>query len=265
MQIRVAVVGGTGMLGTALVAELLGRRDEVRVLSRGPAPQLPPGATHHRADLATGEGLAEGLTGVEAVVDAANTRRHARAVLVDGTRRLTAAGARAGVRHHLIASIVGCDRVPMGYYRVKAAQEQALAAGPVPWTVLRATQFHPLVAHELAAAARFRVRPTGSIALQPIDVSVVARRLADAVHAAPAGRLPDLAGPEVRTLGELSRIWQRADGRRLLPVRVPAFGRLGRALRDGGLCDPAAATPGPTFAEWLTSRPPPRAVDRRVS
>jgi uncharacterized protein YbjT (DUF2867 family) len=121
----------------------------------------------------------------------------------------------------------------------------------VPWSLLRATQFHPLPAAIFAAAARRRIRLTGSARLQPIDPAVVARRLADAVHADPAGRLPDIAGPEVKTLGELSRAWQRADGRRLLAVRVPSIGKLGRALRDGGLCDTSAAAGGASFEEWL--------------
>jgi uncharacterized protein YbjT (DUF2867 family) len=224
----------------------------VRVLSRGAAGSRPPaGASHRRIDLATGSGLAEALDGVEVVVDAANAQKHASEVLVEGTRRLLEAEAHANVRHHLTISILGCDRVPLKYYRCKLAQEAALAAGQVPWSLLRATQFHPLPAAIFAAAARRRIRLTGSARLQPIDPAVVARRLADAVHADPAGRLPDIAGPEVKTLGELSRAWQRADGRRLLAVRVPSIGKLGRALRDGGLCDTSAAAGGASFEEWL--------------
>jgi uncharacterized protein YbjT (DUF2867 family) len=249
---QVAVVGGTGTLGAPLVAELIERGNEVLVLSRGSAgAKPPPGASHRRVDLATGSGLAEGLGGVDVVVDAANAQKRASEVLVEGTRRLLEAETAAGVRHHLTISVVGCDRVPLGYYRLKTAQEEALAAGAVPWSLLRATQFHPLLAAVFAAAARRRIRPTGKARLQPIDVGVVARRLADAVQSEPAGRLPDLAGPEVRTLGELSRAWQRADGRRLLGLRVPSIGKLGRALRDGGLCDPSAAAAGPSFEEWL--------------
>lgn len=249
---QVAVVGGTGMLGSPLVAELGRRGHEVRVLSRGKADaQPPPGASHRRVDLARGEGLDAALEGVEALVDAANSRWQAQGVLVEGTGRLAAAAARAGVRHHLLISIVGCDRAPMSYYRAKAAQEQALATSAVPWSILRATQFHELIGQWLAAAARLRLRPTGAARLQPIDVEVVARRLADALEQGPGGRLPDLAGPRVETLGELSAAFATARERRLVPLRLPSLGGLGRALRDGVLCNESAATPGPSFAEWL--------------
>lgn len=172
-------------------------------------------------------------------------------MLVEGTRRLLRAGARAGVGHHVAISIVGCDRVPTSYYRSKVAQEKEIAAGEVPWTLLRATQFHPLIAGVFAAAARARILPTGSGLAQPVDPNVVAEHVAAAVHSAPAERLPDLAGPQVLTLTELARAWHEADGRRLLPVRIPMLGRAGRATRDGGLCNPDVAGPGRTFEQWL--------------
>ncbi|HEY2333417.1 MAG TPA: NAD(P)H-binding protein [Solirubrobacterales bacterium] len=248
---QVAVVGGTGTLGAPLVAELVERGNDVRVLSRGSAGSMPAGASHRRIDLSTGSGLVEALDGIEVVVDAANAQKDASEVLVEGTRRLLEAEGGVGVRHHLAISVLGCDRVPTKYYRCKLAQEAALAAGEVPWSLLRATQFHPLLAGIFAAAARRRVRLTGKARLQPIDPVIVARRLADAIDAGPAGRIPDIAGPEARTLGELSRAWQRADRRRLLPLRIPSLGKLGRSLRDGGLCDPSAAAAGPSFEEWL--------------
>lgn len=246
----VAVVGGTGTLGSLVVAELLGRGERVAVLSRHDA-NVPAGAEHRRVDLAAGEGLDLALDGVRAVVDAANSQRGAKETLVEGTRRLAAAGARAGVANHVTISIVGIDRVPLSYYRAKLAQEGALAAGEVPWTLLRATQFHQLLDGAFAAAARFGLRPTGKVKVQPIDPALVAARLAEAALAPPAGRLPDMAGPRVQTLTELSGAWASARGVRRLPLRVPALGRTGRALAAGGLCDEAAAVPGEDFAEWL--------------
>jgi uncharacterized protein YbjT (DUF2867 family) len=249
---RIAVFGGTGTLGRPLVEMLAGQGHAVRVLSRSaPSRPLPDGASHSRVDLTNGEGLAAALDGVETVVDAASSRSQAREVLVEGTARLAAAGARAGVRHHLLISIVGCDRVPMSYYRHKTAQEQALTAAAVPWSILRATQFHDLLDGTFTAAARLGLRPTGAARLQPIDVDVVAERMATAAVAPPGGALPSLAGPEARTLGELSAAWKRARNRHLLPLRLPSIGGLGRTLRAGGLCDESAATPGSTFEEWL--------------
>jgi uncharacterized protein YbjT (DUF2867 family) len=246
----VAVVGGTGTIGALVVGELLGRGESVRVLSRN-ATAVPAGAEHRRVDLTTGEGLADALTGVDTVVDAANSQRGAKQTLVEGTPRLGEAGASAGVRHHLAISIVGIDRVPISYYKVKLEQERALEAGPLPWTILRATQFHQLLDGWFAGAARFGVRPSGPAQFQPVEPGIVATRLADAALAAPAGRLPDVAGPKIATFGELSATWADARGKRLLPLRMPAWGKIGRGLAAGGLCDEGAAAGGEDFEEWL--------------
>jgi uncharacterized protein YbjT (DUF2867 family) len=246
----VAVVGGTGTVGSLVVADLLGRGERVAVLSRNPT-NVPAGAEHRRVDLTSGAGLDLALDGVGAVVDAANSQKGAKETLVEGTRRLAAAGARAGVANHVTISIVGIEEVPMSYYEVKLAQERALAESEVPWTILRATQFHQLVDQAFTVAARFGVRPTGKALVQPIDPTVVAARLADAALAAPAGRLPDIGGPRLQTLGELSATWAAARGKRRLPLRVPAVGKMGKALAAGGLCDERAAAPGQDFAEWL--------------
>jgi uncharacterized protein YbjT (DUF2867 family) len=247
---KVAVTGGTGTVGAATTRELLRRGEEVVVLSRNPEG-VPEGAEHRRVDLASGDGLAAGLAGVEVVVDAANAQRGAKEVLVAGTERLGAAAAEAGVRHHVLISIVGCDRVPYAYYRVKVAQEQAVAAGSLPWSNLRATQFHDLLAMFFAGMGRARLRPTAPARVQPVDVGVVAARLADAAQGEPGGRLPDIAGPRVETLAELSAQWRGARGRRAIPLRLPLLGGFGRALKAGELCNEGATTPGPTFAEWL--------------
>jgi len=255
---RVAVIGGTGELGSLVVAELAARGDEVRAVSRRapPAGKLPAGVEHASADLTSGDGLVAALDGVEVVLDAANDRRRARDVLVGGTLRLVAAEADAGVRHHVAISIVGCDRVPQPYYKAKVAQEQALASGAVPWTLLRATQFHALVAGAFAATARVRVLPQIRVPLQPLDTAVVARRLAELVHAEPGGRVADLAGPRVETLAELADAWRAHHGRRLLALRLPprALGKGAGEMAAGALTDPGTATDGPTFAQWLASR-----------
>ncbi|HEX3174148.1 MAG TPA: NAD(P)H-binding protein [Solirubrobacterales bacterium] len=250
MGLKVAVVGGTGVLGRLVVKELLERGDEVRVLSRS-ADGRTMGAPHRRADLETGEGLDEGLRGVEVVVDASNSRERAQQVLVEGGERLLAAAADAGVRHHVAVSIVGCDRVPIAYYKAKVAQERAVEGSAVPWSLLRASQFHQLFDWAFGSAARFGFVPTGAARLQPIDPAAVAPRIAAAVHGEPGGRLPDVAGPETMTLSELARIWRRARGRRSLPLRIPMVGARGRALRRGDLCDPAAAIECRTFERWL--------------
>lgn len=253
---RIAVVGGTGAVGSLVVGELAAHGDEVRILSRRPPGELSSGTSHHRVDLETGEGLPEGMAGMDAVVDASNELKKAEAVLVDGTRRLLEAEAAAGVSHHVAISIVGCDRTPTSYYDAKAAQEEVVKAGPVAWSTLRATQFHTLLSWLFESAGRWRVTPAGRIPLQPIDPAVVARRIAEVVHSEPGGRLPDIAGPRVETLTELSRAWRERSGRRSLPVPMAIPGKLGRALRGESLCNPGVAADGPTFAEWLSGEGP---------
>lgn len=132
-----------------MAAELRSRGHDVRVLSRS--------SPEYRVDLTTGEGLAEALAGCDAVVDASNSQssaKQAARTLVEGSRRLLAAEEAAGVGHHVCVSIVGCDQLPMGYFKVKADQEAVVEHGPVPWTVVRATQFHELMDMAFTAGAR---------------------------------------------------------------------------------------------------------------
>jgi uncharacterized protein YbjT (DUF2867 family) len=253
---RIAVAGGTGTLGAPLVAELARRGDQVLALSRTAPAGLPSGAAHRSVDLGSDAGLPEALAGVEVLVDAANTSPSKGEELVAITQRLLGAAAAAGVGHFVGVSIVGCDRVPMPYYKAKVAQEKAIAAGGVPWSLLRASQFHALLDWAFGTAARWRLLPTGSARLQPVDAPVVAARLAEAARAEPTGRLPDVAGPEIQTLSELAHAWRAARGRRLLPLRIPTIGKIGRPLREAALCDPAAVAGGPTFERWLAERRP---------
>ncbi|MEV0250783.1 SDR family oxidoreductase [Nocardia sp. NPDC050712] len=248
---RVAVIGGTGVLGSAVVREATARGHEVRVVSR----TAPEEATveHRAADLRTGAGLDEALAGCEAVVNAANAMTKSNAVLVDGVRMLLDAEQRAGVGHHVEISIVGCDVVPFGYYRTKVAQEQVVTGGPVPWTLLRATQFHHLIADFVGLATRFHLAPRTAAKTQPIDVDVVAARMVEAVAAGPSGRVPDIGGPEVLTFADAARIYRAHAGRSGIPVPLPIPGAMGRALRAGGLCvGPDGETGGIGFAEWLS-------------
>ncbi|MFJ8310066.1 MULTISPECIES: SDR family oxidoreductase [unclassified Streptomyces] len=248
----IAVAGGTGTLGRHVVAELRARGHNVRVLSRSSA--------EYRVDLTTGAGLAGALVGCDVVVDAANSTspRTMRSTLVDGTRRLLAAEREAGVGHHVCVSIVGCDRVPMPYYKVKTAQEDAVAAGPVPWTVVRATQFHELVATLFTATARARVLPAPkNVRIQPIAAAEAAGAVADAAESAPRMGRVEAAGPQVTDLRTLAGQWRATTGHRAALLPVPLPGRLGRALRAGGLTSDDPQAQGATeFAEWLREAAP---------
>lgn len=255
LGMRIAIVGGTGTLGRHVAAELGSRGHEVRVLSRS--------APEYRVDLATGAGLEPALAGCEVVVDASNnSSKHAAQILAGGSQRLLAAGQAAGVAHHVCVSIVGCELVPMGYFRAKAAQEDVVDHGPVPWTIVRATQFHELADAALGSAARWRVLPVPPVSLQTVACAEVARVVADVAEGGPQRRRVEIAGPEVVGARKLARIWRSVTGRRAVLVPVVLPGRLGRALRSGAL---TAGQPGVrgdvTFAAWLeAARQPPGAA-----
>lgn len=246
---RVAVVGATGTAGAPIAAELERRGHEVRRLSRS--------SPTHPVDLLSGHGLDAALAGCETVIDASNAgpgSRSARTLLVEGGGRLIEAEERAGVGHHICLSIVGIERVPTGYYRVKLEQEGVVRAGPVPWSILRATQFHPLLAGGFAALARLRILPRAEVPLQPVDPAEVASAVAD-VAEEKAGSFSTVAGPQVSTIAELARTWRDCIGSRALLVPLPLPGAAGRGLRAGGLTDPSPDRCGEvTFEEWLRGR-----------
>jgi uncharacterized protein YbjT (DUF2867 family) len=233
---RIAIVGGNGSVGAEAARELERRGHEVRVLSRR--------SPRHPVDLRDGSGLAAALDGVEVVVDAANGDRK---VLVDGTARLLRAAAAAGVKHHVGVSIVGVDRVGGRYYAAKLAQEQAIRESGVPWTIVRATQFHTLVARTFAASAKLGIVPSAAIPLQPVDPREVGRALAETAEAEPSLAITQFAGPEVLSVRELAWRWRRGTGSHAVPVRVPVT----RALRSGGLTNRGAWRGTVTFDQWL--------------
>ena len=245
---RIAIVGGTGTLGRKVAGDLAERGHEVRVLSRG---------GEFRVDLVTGEGLAMALEGCAAVVDASNatSAKRARQVLVGGTERLLTAEREVGVGHHVCVSIVGCDKVPMGYYKVKTDQEHVVEQAGVPWSTVKATQFHELAASAVAAAAKFGLVPVPAMKVQTVAAAEVAAAVADVTEGAPVRGRIQVAGPQIMTAAEVARTWRKVTGRRplLVPVRVP--GKLGRALRDGGLTASEPDVRGTiTFADWLSSQ-----------
>lgn len=245
---KIAIIGGTGTLGRLVAAELGRRGHEVRVLSRS--------APRYRVDLTTGEGLEPALAGCDVVVDASNnSSKHAAQILVGGSWRLLAAERTAGVSHHVCVSIVGCEQVPMGYFRLKAEQEHVIEDGPVPWSIVRATQFHEYVAAMLTAGARWGVLPVPGARLQTVACAEVAPVVADVAEGGPGKDRIQVAGPEVTGARDLARTWRSVTGRRAVLVPVPLPGKLGRALRGGVLTDDRLDVRGTvTFADWLAAQ-----------
>ncbi|MDH3306744.1 MAG: NAD(P)H-binding protein [Acidimicrobiia bacterium] len=228
---RVLITGGSGELGIRLSRLLAERGHVATVASRSARPMRDVAAVE--MDLATGAGV-ESLAGHDTVVHLASNPFEAQRVDVEGTQRLVDAAAAAGVDHLLAVSIVGVDDHPYPYYRAKAEMERIVQKGDVPWTILRATQFHSLVPRfvDMLPAVGFVPVPRG-VSLQPIDVAVVAERLAELVEAGPSGRVADLGGPEIVPLRKMVEDVLGAKRLRRLIVPLPLPGGLGTALRDG--------------------------------
>jgi uncharacterized protein YbjT (DUF2867 family) len=250
---RVLVSGGTGVLGRELVPRLAAAGYAVRVMSRRPRPDsADPAQEWAQAELRSGSGLAEAVSGVDLTVHAASSLWRSAQSDVRGTERLLEQARTAGVGHFLYVSIVGIDRIPLGYYKTKLAAEARIEGGGVPWSILRATQFHTLIDSALRTTLRFPIGllPT-DFRFQPIDPGEVAERVRDYVGEGAAGRLPDLGGPEVHTLGELARTWAEARRLRRRIVHLPLPGKIAAGFRAGDNCAPENAYGRVTWADWV--------------
>ncbi|SFP75713.1 Uncharacterized conserved protein YbjT, contains NAD(P)-binding and DUF2867 domains [Amycolatopsis arida] len=242
----IVVTGGTGLLGRRVIERLVTEGQDVRVLSRRPRPAGEGGRyAWATADLGTADGVVHCATAVS---------RRGEPRLAE---RLVEAARRAGTAHLVYVSIVGVDRVPLPYYQGKLAAERVIAGSGLPYTILRATQFHDLLRTLFAKAAPLPVLPVPDLCFQPVDVGEVADRLAELATGEPAGRAPDVAGPRVRAARDLAAVFLRATGRRrpLLPVRLP--GRVFRAYRAGGHLAPDRAVGTITFEDHLAAHPAP--------
>lgn len=253
-MVRVLVTGGTGVLGRHVVPRLVGSGAEVRVLSHRPEAQPPSGATLVRGELASGEGLTAAVAGADVIVHCASNSRRPE-VDREGTRRLLDAARGAGSPHVVYVSIVGVDRIPYGYFHAKLAGETYVREAGLPWTILRATQFHDLVLQLLVTLAKVPVAfvPKG-FRVQPVDARDVADRLVGFALGEPAGRAPDFGGPRVEAVEDLMRDYLAAAGRSRRIVSVPVPGKTARAFRS----DAHLVLEGPrgerTFAEFLRER-----------
>lgn len=247
----ILVTGGTGRLGSAVVGGLLARGHRVRVASRRPAP-VRPRPEWATVDYRRNRGLAAAVSDVDVVVHCVSGMRRVVDVnLVDAVRS-------AGRGPHLVyISIVGVDRVHHPYYRYKLDTERFIERSGLPHTILRATQFHDLVRVACAALARPPVMFVPDLPMQPVDTADVAARLVELACGPPAGRVPDLGGPQVRSLPDLAAEYLDAVGgtRRVRPFRPP--GRVFAAYRAGFHTAPERRSRGRTFADYLAARPRP--------
>jgi uncharacterized protein YbjT (DUF2867 family) len=241
----VLVTGATGTLGRPTVTRLRANGHDVRALSRREGPGLITG------DLLTGAGIADAVAGVDTVLHLATSGTKD----VAATRTLLAAAQRASIAHLVVISIVGVDRIPLGYYRGKVEIERLTAESGLPHTILRATQFHSLVAG-LFAVRGLPVIVAPAVSMQPIAPDEVAQRLVELTETGPSGRVPDIGGPAQRPLRELARSWKASAGSRrpIVALRLP--GRIFAALSAGHGMVPGPGYGRATFEDYLAERYP---------
>ncbi|MFE7098098.1 SDR family oxidoreductase [Streptomyces erythrochromogenes] len=243
---RIAVAGATGNIGARTVAVLERAAHDVVRISRSQG-----------IDLISGDGLDTALTGVDAVVDATShepaDRDEAVAYFGAATRNLLAAEERAGVRHHVLLSIVGIDRVDgNAHYAGKREQERLVAAGPTPWTIVPFTQFHDFAATMTSWTERDGIAAIPPLLVQPIAPADVSDILAEIATGTPQGRYRDVAGPETQDLVDMAR--RTSDARGHAVKLVPTWSSLLGPEMAGNVLLPSedARIAPTTFDAWLT-------------
>lgn len=240
----ILVTGATGTLGRQVTERLRTQGADVRALSRR--------SPSYAVDLRDGRGLDAAVDGVDAIIHCASAPRggddRAAGFLIEAAKR-------ARVPHLVYISIVGVDRVPLGYYTVKHRVERMIEDSGIGATIQRATQFHDLVLSVVSGAAKLPVLPVpAGVSVQPVDSGEVAGRLAALAAGPPAGRVPDMGGPEVRELTGLAAVYLRATGRKRRVVPVRLAGKAYAAYRSGGHLSPEHAVGTVTFEEFLARR-----------
>lgn len=238
---KIAVAGGTGAVGRLVVARAEAAGHNTRVLSRSTG-----------VDLEQGTGL--DLHGVDVVIDTSGVQttsaKRSIGFFRTVTEHLLSAEAEAEVGHHVALSILGAAHAPHGYYAGKAAQEHAVASGPVPWSILRAAQFFEFSHQVATTVGPFVLVP--AMRSQPLAALDVAARLVEIAEAGPMGNAADLAGPREERMVDLTRAWWAATGARGRIIEVPIPGGFGRAIRSGAILPgPDAQLTTQTFGEWL--------------
>jgi uncharacterized protein YbjT (DUF2867 family) len=259
MTSPILVTGGTGTLGRLVVRHLRDAGYELRVLSRR-SRAAEDGIEFVTGDLATGEGIEAAVEGAEIIVHCAGSSKGDE----DKARNLVRPASRAGAAHLVYISVVGADRIPIGsrvdramfgYFGSKLAAERIVADSSLPFTTLRATQFHDLILTVAQQMAKLPVVPLpAGFRVQPVDADEVAARLVELTLGEPAGRVPDMGGPRVYGAAELFRGYLRATHRRRLIVPLWLPGKAARVFRTGANLALEQAVGRRTWEEFLAER-----------
>ena len=247
---KIAVAGATGRVGRHIVDVLESAGHDAVPMSRATG-----------VDIVTGAGLAEALSGVEAVVDAATgpspDEEAATEFFTTAVRNLQETGEHAGVQRIVVVSIIGCDRFTGGYGAAKVAHEQVHLAGPIPVRILRASQFHEFVEQLVEWGKQGDVSYVPKMRMQPVAARTVAEEVVELATSARNGSpISEIAGPREESLVEIAKsfVARRGDGLRIVGASTPDDPY--REVYESGalLPGPDATLAGPTFEEWLRSR-----------
>ncbi len=244
----VLLTGGTGTLGRVVHQDLLSQGLDVRVFSRSPRPAGVEPAEWATGDLRKNTGVAEAMDGIDVIVHCATGLGD-----VVAAKNLIAAARAAGTPHLVYISIVGIDDIPLFYYRAKREVEDLVESAELPWTILRATQFHDLVVRMFASQRGLPVLLAPSFSFQPIDVRDVSARLAEIAAQPATGRVPDIGGPEVRTAADLAHAYLASEHRRRRVVGFGLPGKIFAGFKRGHNLVPAHTVGKITFDEYLDS------------
>jgi uncharacterized protein YbjT (DUF2867 family) len=248
---KIAVAGATGRVGRHIVDVLEEAGHDVVRMSRSTG-----------VDAVTGEGLSEALAGVDSIVDAAswpsNEQEPATEFFIASSRNLQEEGERAGVQRIVVVSIIGADRATAGFIASKIPHEQAMQAGPIPVSILRAAQFHEFVPLFLEWGRQGDVIYVPQMRTQLVAARTVAEALADlATGSAPATgtSIPEIAGPREESLVDVAKLVaaRRGNSVRIEAVSDPDDPQLALFASGALLPGPDAVLAGPTFEEWLDS------------
>jgi uncharacterized protein YbjT (DUF2867 family) len=262
----ILVTGGTGTLGRHVVSRLRAEGRVVRILGRGDHPVVHgmPGVQFVTADLSSPAPLDGALDGVEIVVHLAGSAKGDEGK----AQHLVDAAVGSEVRHIVYISVVGADRIPIesgldrtmfGYFAAKLEAERIIADSGVPWSTLRATQFHDAAFATVQVMARLPVIPVpAGFSFQPIDPAEVADRLVELALGSPSGLVPEMGGPRVYAMADLVRSYLRAAGKHRLIVPMPLPGHAAAAFRHGANLTPERRVGRRTWEDFLRVRMPPR-------
>ena len=241
---KIAIMGGTGLIGSQVVTIL-----------NASGHEAVPHSQSTGVDLLSGRGLPAALKGADVVVDVTNSPTFDEASLAffqTTSDNLRAAAAEAGVGHAVLLSIVGCDLVPgLVYYRGKVLQEDVLKSGPTPYSIVRATQFFEFIEPALSVSADENTVRLSATLIQPIAAADVAQAVADVSAGAPLRATRDVAGPEVFNLDELGRITLAARGDHRAGVTDDSAGVFAAVSGDALIAKDGAVIAATTYGEWL--------------